>query len=165
MLSFCQLANKNHGLHLSLADIKSHKVVGSVPLTPQEIFSLQDLAWQSWQGISLVEEDCPAVMNSLESIGHKVWIATSRPRRSTKYVEMWLKKQGLATYDFYPLGPYRSKSSLSCDALVDDAPEQIRECVRTGKIGLLYTRPWNADVNISGAIRVETLSDIEGSIE
>lgn len=96
----------------------------------------------------------------MEKAGHKVWISTSRPFHSVRYVELWLKKQGLSGHDFYPIGPRGSKSTLQCDAVVDDAPEQVRDSVLAGKRGFLYSRPWNINLHIKGATRILSLKEI-----
>jgi hypothetical protein len=58
------------------------------------------------------------------------------------------------------IGPYEFKSKVEAEALVDDAPDEIRQFVRIGRIGFLYAQPWNKDVMVEKAVIVKSMSDV-----
>jgi len=91
---------------------------------------------------------------------HKIYIATSRPKRLTDFVLQWLDKMKIYYDSFHSLGPRQLKAKIGADALVDDAPEQIQEFVRTGRVGFIYNQPWNAKAKIRKAIRVRKVNDV-----
>ncbi len=79
--SFCTRVSKLTRKTISKDGIKSHKIVGSVPLPPREIFRLQDEVWKDWKSVYPTEEGIPDMLNQLKTRGHEVYIVTSRPSR------------------------------------------------------------------------------------
>ena len=160
MSCWCKKATKYLGRVVTKEEIRSHKIVGSVSMSPTEIFRLQDEVWAEWRDLPTTEEHLPQKLGLFRKNGFYIIVATSRPLRSSNLVKKWLVWQKIPYDKFFALGPYKSKSEIGTEALVDDAPDQIREFVRKGKTGFLYTQPWNKDIMVKRAILVKSIDDV-----
>ena len=157
MSSFCKRASELLGMTVAKRNIKSHKVVGSVKLSAHEIFALQDEVWENWKDIPPTEENLAVNLTALKELGIRIIVATSGPTRRADLVRKWLGLNGLPHEEFYPLGPKSLKASITSDALVDDAPEQINSFVELGRTGFLYSQPWNRNSHTKGAIVISSI--------
>lgn len=160
MTCWCKKATKHLSRVVRKEHIKSHKIVGSVPMSPTEIFKLQDEVWNEWRSLPPTEENLSRKLNVFRKKGFKVIIVTSRPLRSKNSVKKWLVYRHLPYDEFHPIGPYRPKSQIKADALVDDAPDQILGFTQTGRTGFLYRQPWNRTVEVRKALLVRSIGDI-----
>jgi 5'(3')-deoxyribonucleotidase len=157
---WCKKASKHLGYAVSKKDIKSHKIVGSVSMPPWEVFRLQDEVWMEWKKLPPLESDVTEKLRTLRDSGFKIHIATARPLRSRTFVMNWLEHMRIQYDSFHSLGPYRYKAEIVCDALVDDAPEQIEKFVEDGRVGFLYEQPWNSEAKIPKSIRIQNLEEL-----
>ena len=160
MTIFCQKASKVVGFEVNKQHIKNHKVVGSIPLSPQTIFNLQSEVWADWKRLSPLEADLYKKMRAFRKIGFEVYVATAVPLRLTPYVKQWLKKTRFPYSEFFHCAKECSKSGIQAEALVDDAPEEIKCFIRSGRQGFLYLQPWNINIRISKAIAVRNLDGV-----
>jgi len=160
MTCWCKKASQYSKSAVSKNDVRSHKIVGSVPIPPSKIFELQDQVWKEWESLPPTESDLDRKLEILRENGFEIYIATSRPKRLTDFVLQWLDKMKIYYDSFHSLGPRQLKAKIGADALVDDAPEQIQEFVRTGRVGFIYNQPWNAKAKIRKAIRVRKVNDV-----
>ena len=158
--TWCVKASKYLGYPVSKADIKSHKIVGSVPLSPAIIFQLQDQVWIDWKELPPTEQGLPEKLTTLRCHGFMIYIATSRPKRSVVFVEKWLNHLRFPRDGFFALGPLEDKTNIPSDALVDDAPEQVERFILSGRKGFLYSQPWNRTVNIPNAISIRSFDEL-----
>lgn len=99
-------------------------------------------------------------MHAFREINFGIYVATAVPLRLIPYVKQWLKKMRVPYSNFFHCPKERSKSKIQAEALVDDAPEEIRSFIRSGRLGFLYLQPWNTHVSISKAILVRNLDDV-----
>jgi 5'(3')-deoxyribonucleotidase len=90
MTCWCKKATKYLGRTVTKEEIQSHKIVGSIPMSPYEIFKLQDEVWIEWQNLPPTEEAISRKLNVLRKSGFKVLVVTSRPLRSINSVKKWL---------------------------------------------------------------------------
>lgn len=160
MTCWCEKATAYLGLSVSKSSIKSHKIVGSVPVKPREIFRLQDEVWSEWEHLPPTEDDIAQKIAVLREYDFEIHIVTQRPLRSIRFVKKWLSKMKINYDGFHSLGPYRSKTEVPVDALVDDAPNEIRKFVKMGRMGFLYKQPWNRKIRISKAIFVNNIGEV-----
>jgi len=160
MTIFCQKASKLTGFEVTKQNIKNHKVVGFIPLTPQTIFKLQSEVWADWKMLPSLESNLCKKMLAFQKIGFDIYVATAVPLRLTPYVKQWLKKMHVPYSKFFHCRKEYSKSGIEAEALVDDAPEEIKCFIRSGRQGFLYLQPWNININISKAIVVRNLDDV-----
>lgn len=160
MSSFCRKASKLLGFEVTKQRIKSHKVVGSVPLSPQTIFKLQSEVWVDWQNISCIEDNLSQKMCAFHKIGFEVYVATATPLRLIPYVKQWLEKNRVLYSKFFHCQRGRRKSDVQAEALVDDATEEVRSFISSGRLGFLYLQPWNANAEVSKAILVRNLDEV-----
>ena len=160
MTCWCKKASHYLESTITKNDIRSHKIVGSVRMEARKIFELQDQVWKEWESLPPTESNLNRKLNALRENGFKIYIATSRPKRLTDCVLQWLDKRKISYDSFFPLGPRQLKTNIDADALVDDAPEQIREFVRAGRVGFIYDQPWNIKVKIGKTIRVKKIDDV-----
>jgi len=160
MTCWCKKATKHLGRIVTKEEIKSHKIVGSVPMSAPEIFKLQDQVWTEWRDLHTTEDNLSQKLDILRKNSFQVFVVTSRPLRSIDSVKKWLARQKIPYDEFHAIGPYKSKSKIKADALVDDAPDQISEFIRTGRTGFLYAQPWNRNVKVRGTVFVKSISDV-----
>jgi 5'(3')-deoxyribonucleotidase len=160
MTPFCIKASKHLSRVVTKEEIGCHKIVGSIPMSPSEIFKLQDEVWAEWRALPTTEENLSQKLNILTNNGFQILVVTSRPLRSIDSVKKWLALKEIHYDEFHAIGPYKSKSKIEADALVDDAPDQINEFIRTGRIGFLYAQPWNRTDKIRKAVLVESVYDV-----
>ncbi len=160
MTCWCKKATKHLGRAVTREEITSHKIVRSIPMSPPEIFKLQDEVWTEWRDLHTTEEHLSRKLGILRKNGFQVFVVTSRPLRSINSVKKWLARQKIPYDEFHAIGPYKSKSEIEADALVDDAPDQISEFIRTGRTGFLYAQPWNRNVKVKRAVIIKNISDV-----
>lgn len=160
MNCLCRKASKHLHSPISKNDIKTHKVIGSIPLPAARIYELQDEVWKEWANLPPTENNLDRKLRALRENGFGVIVATSRPKRLTDCVVDWLRMMHIDYDSFYALGPRRTKTVINADALVDDAPEQIGEFVRAGRKGFIYSQPWNVNVKVRKAIRIDKIDDL-----
>ena len=160
MTSFCRKASSLAGFKIDKQQIANHKVVGSIPLSSQTIFRLQREVWREWKTLPPLENHLPKKMCAFQEIGFEIYIATAIPLRLVSYVKQWLTKEKIPYAKFFQIQRNCSKSNIEADALVDDAPEEVHNFLRSGRQGFLYLQPWNATARISGAILINNIDDV-----
>jgi 5'(3')-deoxyribonucleotidase len=155
--TWCRLVRQRLGIRIEFENITSHKLVGCVPLTPTQIFELQDEVWSKWMSLPTTERDVAGTINQLHRMRYRVNVATSGPSRHTNYVKEWLARNRIA-YDTFENVP--TKCGLSADILVDDAPEEISAFAGSGRRAFLYDRPWNRALSGREFSRIATLRQL-----
>jgi 5'(3')-deoxyribonucleotidase len=160
MASFCRKASSLVGFEIDKQRIANHKVVGSIPLSSQAIFRLQEEVWRQWKTLPPLENHLSTKMCAFQEIGFEIYIATAIPLRLVSHVKQWLIKEEIPYSKFFHIQQNCSKSNIKAEALVDDAPEEVRNFLRSGGQGFLYLQPWNATARIPGAIFVNNLDDV-----
>lgn len=157
---FCKKASKLVGFEVNKKQIKSHKVVGSIPLSSETIFRIQTEVWCEWNLLPLLEEDLCEKMDAFKKIGFDLYIATAVPSRLVTYVEKWIKSKEIPFSKFFHCPKKHPKSQIEAEALVDDSPEEVSRFTSSQKQGFLYLQPWNIKSKIPKAIVVENLDDV-----
>lgn len=160
MTCWCRKASDKLGKVITKEQIRSHKILGSVKLSYSEIIRLQDEVWEEWKDLPPTEQDLSKKLDVFRRNDFQVLIVTSRPLRSSDFVRNWLLNNNIPYDEFYSIGPYRLKSEINADALVDDAPEHMRDFVRHGRTGFLYAQPWNRNVKAEKIIRVKSVGSV-----
>jgi 5'(3')-deoxyribonucleotidase len=155
--TWCRLVRQRLGIRIEFANIVSHKLVGCVPLTPTQIFDLQDEVWRNWASLPATETDVARTIDRLHSMGYRVDVVTSGPSRHTNCVKEWLSHNQIAYDKFKNIA---AKRDLSADILVDDAPEEIVAFAASHRRAFLYDRPWNRALSGQNIIRIAKLSQL-----
>jgi uncharacterized HAD superfamily protein len=153
MTVWCHLYNKRHGGSLSLEDIRAWEVWKVVKISRDEFFRTLDDAWMEWETIPATEEDVGQQVKLLRDFG-TVDVVTGRSIRTVGPAKQWLKAHSV-TYDrFVRTASTLAKIRLDYDVFVDDSP-RLMELIASKSIalGIMYTRPWNRDVQISSIVR------------
>jgi len=157
---FCKKASDLLGSKVCKEQIGSHKVVGSIPLSPKTIFRIQTEVWSNWDMLPSLEVDLSEKMGSFKKIGFEIYIATAVPSRLVRFVKKWIESKELHFSKFFHCPGSHSKSEIQAEALVDDSQEEITRFVKSGRQGFLYLQPWNIKSNIPKAVVVKSLDDI-----
>lgn len=76
------------------------------------------------------------------SENHTIKIVTSRTKMSDETTKEWLCENDLK-FDKYVNTAGKSKSSVNADILIDDFHKNVKEFANSGKVGILFTQPWN----------------------
>lgn len=156
---FCKKASELLGFEVNKEQIQSHKVVGSIPLSPQTIFRIQGEVWSNWNKLPPLENDLCKKMLALKKIGFEIFVATCVPARLVPCVKKWINSKEIPLSKFFHCAK-RSKSQIQAEALVDDSPEEIRRFTSSRRQGFLYLQPWNITSKIPKAIAVKSLDDV-----
>ena len=157
---WCKKVNNITGLKIIKDDISNHKIVGSVSLSPKFIYRIMAQIWEEWESLPMTEENIPEYISELEENDFVIYIVTSRPKRSEKYVIKWLNKNKLKYNKFYAIGPYSSKSKINSDFLVEDAPEHIVKFIKSNRFAFIYDQPWNRNLNLDNTLRIKSIREI-----
>ncbi len=160
MTSFCRKASELLGHEVNKQQIKDHKIIGSIPLPPHVIFSLQSEVWAEWRKLRPLEDDLQGKLHTFQKIGFEVYIAASSPSRLKAYVKEWIEELEIPHNGFFHCAENRSKSDIKAEALVDDAPEEIKRFQCPGRQAFLYLQPWNSRAKISDAILVNNIDEV-----
>lgn len=153
MTVWCDLYNRRHGGSLSLEDIRAWEVWKVVKISRDEFFRTLDDAWLKWETIPATEEDVGQQVKLLRELG-TVDVVTGRSIRTVGPAKQWLKAHSV-TYDrFVRTASTLAKIHLEYDVFVDDSP-RLMELIASKSLalGIIYTRPWNRDVQISSVVR------------
>lgn len=83
-------------------------------------------------------------LEALYDMGHDLVIVTHRPANATPDTVDWLSLnlKGLP-YSLHILSGGENKASVDWDVLIDDRPENIQAAQDCGRIGILFSQPWN----------------------
>jgi len=160
MKVFCEKASKLIGFEVTKKQIRSHKIVGSIPLPPETIFRIQTEVWSDWAVLPVLERNLYEKMDSFKKIGFEVYIATAVPSKLVPYVEKWIRSKRIPFSKFFHCSKKRPKSLIQAEALVDDSPEEVRRFVSSRRQGFLYRQPWNINSKVAKAIVVQNLDDV-----
>lgn len=155
--TWCRLVKQRLGIRIEFESIISHKLVGCVPLTPTQIFELQDEVWSNWTSLPTTEGDVAGTVDRMRRMGYRVNVVTSGPSRHISYVKKWLARNQVAYDKFENVS---TKRDLLADILVDDAPDQIAAFVAPDRRAFLYDRPWNRAVSGREFLRITRLSQL-----
>lgn len=158
--TWCNKISKLTNKTILKDQIKSHKIVGSVKMNSRYIYKILDEVWREWERLPMTEEAIPTIMSDIKSLGYHISIVTSRPIRSRPFVIKWLSTNDIHHDELIFLGPYSSKSIIDNDFLVDDAPEHVIQFISTGRIGFIYSQPWNAGIDGRNIIRLNSIQEV-----
>jgi 5'(3')-deoxyribonucleotidase len=156
-----EIINKRYKRNYSKEDIRNPKLVGSVNILPQQIFSIQRESWGNWSLIKPLEEDIRDRLNELEEIGLEIIISTSSPQPIPGNMKQWLHSHGIGAFDFKPLKRGTSKCIISCEYLVDDTVQEARKFALSGRIAFLYKQPWNISAALPrNTFRIDAMKQV-----
>ena len=157
-----EIINERYKTKYIKDDIRSPKLVGSVKLAPQEIFSIQRESWKNWRQIKPLESNPSDLIRVLKEIGLEVVISTTSPNPIPMYINQWLQSYELGAFLFKPLRRQNSKYTLECQYLVDDTVEEIINFSSNERVAFLYNQPWNTNASIpEDLIRVSSLKQVK----
>jgi len=156
MTVWCDMYNKRHGQSLSLEDIRVWEVWKVVKISRDEFFRTLDDAWLEWERIPATEEGVAEQVNLLREFG-TIDVVTGRSVRTVGCAKAWLKARSISYDRFVRTESTLAKIHLDYDVLVDDSP-RLMELIasRSTALGIMYTRPWNSDVQLPPVIRRAT---------
>lgn len=158
--TWCDRINQLTDSTILKDQIKNHKIVGSVKINPRYIYKILDQVWEEWEILPMTEESIPSIMKDIKSLGFKISIVTSRPTRSKPLVIKWLRANEIFHDELLFLGPFKSKSIITNEYLVDDASEHISQFTSTGRIGFIYNQPWNVNLEEENIIRISSIEEV-----
>ncbi len=117
-----------------------------------------DLCWEEWMSVPTTEENLSSMTESLSNLG-TVDIVTARNPQTNSSVKLWLDYHNIS-YDKYVSvisGP--AKADLDYDVFIDDSPINVARFLKNNKRIILYSQPWNQDINDERIHRVSNLSE------
>jgi len=114
--------------------------------------------WKSWKEIPPTEEKLSTIINELSKFG-TIDIVTARERSTDEFVKNWLKSQKIIYQNYVSVIDGPKKALLDYDVFIDDSPLNATKIIDADKKILLYSQPWNLNIDNSSILRIDTLSD------
>ena len=157
-----EIINERYKTNYKKDDIRSPKLVRSVKINPQQIFSIQRESWKNWKQIKPLESNLGGKICELKDIGLGIFISTSSPDPIPTYMKQWLDIYGLGTFVFKPLKRLNSKHIIECQYLVDDTIQEAVNFSSNERVAFLYNQPWNLSAPIpEQVVRVDSLNQVK----
>ena len=132
-------------------------------ITQKEFFDSFKKLWrESWEEIPLVEENICSILNVLQQ-KHIMDIVTKTVAayESKEPILAWLKKNCVPYHNLITLPIEKSKLDLDYDLIIDDDPRLAEKAKQCQKRVLLYSCPWNQDVEDNHYMtRIHSFSEI-----
>jgi hypothetical protein len=93
-----------------------------------------------------VTDAVPSIFKLIDA-GHEIHFVTSRPEWATEATRNWVRWFFGKEMDgrLHILSNHESKSSVSCDLYLDDAPHVLMDLMDNHRRVVRYERPWNKD--------------------
>lgn len=91
-------------------------------------------------GMRLIRDARRALVELAKS--HHITIATNRDPSVDEFTKEWLQKKGIP-FDDYVNTKKEGKGAISGHILVDDYPKNLIDFSVGGRLGILFTQPWN----------------------
>ncbi len=163
--SWLRLFNQRFRVTLRRSQINEWDFWKRLNLKQKDFEDIFAEAWHRWQNIRETEENLPEKVDKLRSLG-ELDIVTGRSRDTIKYAAEWLSNKRINFGKIVLVGTYAPKAHLDYDVFIDDSPRHANEAAECGKIGLLYSQPWNKDVSEKdNLIRIQNLNDASTVLE
>lgn len=117
-----------------------------------------------WNEIKPTVSKPDIFFKELSKYGTIVFVTASNAEMSY-YKMLWLEKYKLNNYPFIAVPLGNTKEQLGFDVYVDDRLETIMKVIEKGKIGIIYDKPWNRNVDTKSAFRIKSLKELPSLIE
>lgn len=104
------------------------------------------------------EEGALEVIKWLKSLGCEIVYVTRASVNSYDPKIKWLTIRGFTTYGPVWITNCDKKTRINVDIMIDDSPEVVWDFIRSGRIGVIYTKPWNREEDL--LIRLNHWSDL-----
>jgi uncharacterized protein len=146
MLVWCELANKEFGIHLRMEDLDSWSSWRKFSISKDDFYRILDESWDEWQKIPPTEAELAEKVARIEKFGD-LDIVTGRSKRTVDAARTWVDDQKVRYRRFVRVLGWRDKILLDYDVYIDDAPDLMPLISRSPTSwGVLYERPWNKNV-------------------
>lgn len=95
-------------------------------------------------------------LQALAEAGHDLVVVTHRPKNAINDTLDWVRYY----FNDIPLSEVRilsnqePKTCVDADVLIDDKPENVIEWCATGRKAILFSQPWNRDMEVPVGCRV-----------
>ncbi len=144
-------AQELYGISLSPADCKKDVVLSKRLMTKEEYDTLNSLVYGTRVGLHL-----DAIYDSVDYIKilkekHNVRIITSRLNRELNTPEIWLEEHGISVPVIYTNQRPKNEFCSGLDLFVDDDYPKLEELVNSAEHLVLFSRPYNQDVEIKNS--------------
>lgn len=117
---------------------------------PYKMMSPADRDWLWKEGVELglfryghIATGAIVGLRGLLSAGHSLSVVTHRPTQAVPDTLAWLSYLNIPWSEIHILSNEEPKATIDADLLIDDKLENCNEWVASGRIALLYDRPWN----------------------
>lgn len=158
---WCQLAQKKLKIKITKNDIPDPRFRGLKTYPRKKLLELLREIWMHWEEIPLLDKKAPQVINRLRNENYKVVVLSSRKKEEESYIRNWLQYNKILVDDLKLLNfSRRKKDYKKVDILIDDDVKEIKLFIKTGRIGIIYTQPWNQNVKIEKAYRIHNFEEI-----
>lgn len=114
--------------------------------------------WKNWIDIPTTEENLSNTTRMLSEIA-RVDIVTAREKSTNQYVKNWLELHEISYTNYVSVAAGSMKANLNYDVFIDDSPLNALEFLRNKKKMLLYSQPWNRNLNNQEIHRISNLSE------
>lgn len=154
---WCRIYNQEYNKEypfkvITKEDITNWHVEKCLPIEEKVFWDIYDRIWRlHWNEIPATEDRLDFKIHKMKQLGYSVSVITNS--KHTVENLMWLDKMGINHDDFVYVKALK-KADYPFNILLDDGYHNI-EPIKLPRIGVLYNRPWNA--NIQHVFRVDSV--------
>ncbi len=146
MLVWCEKANKEFSLHMTMEDLDSWSSWKRFPISRDDFYRILDKSWDEWMTIPATEPEIAERVAKIEKFGD-LDIVTGRSKSTVEAAKHWVDNHKIRYRRFVRVLGWRDKILLDYDVYIDDAPDLMPLISRSPTAwGILYERPWNRSV-------------------
>jgi len=159
MKLWLKLWRRKTGQSLSFEELDEWDFWKKLGISEEEFMDVMNEAWRLWRIMPPTEPNLSEKVARIKSLG-RLDIVTGRPRKTEQYALKWLKLQKIPYDEYIWVRSSSFKSALNYDVYIDDYPMLADDCMKAGKLLILYDRPWNRGVQDSPHVkRVKNLDE------
>lgn len=120
--------------------------------TSDQFFKELSECWNRWMHVKPLEDNISFIVERLSRLG-KVDIVTARDPENNISVKRWLEYHEIPYNDYILVARGIDKAELDYDLFIDDSPINAKQISNYRKMVLLYSQPWNRDLEENMYVR------------
>lgn len=155
--------NKMYSKSLNKSDIHEYYFWNTLNILKDEAFKIFSMVWSNWRVLPPLETCSASVANELAKNSQidVVTSAISSVGNTEGNIEGWLHQNN---FNLDKIVYTLEKGQLDYDIFIDDSPYAALDIAQNNKVCLLYDQPWNRTFEFRNVIRINSLCEVEGTI-
>lgn len=164
MLAWLEKTNPGRLVPITVGDMNGWDFWTRFDIKSSDFYGELDACWEDWESIPPTESDLAGAVTLLGGLG-EVDIVTARSEHTNPFVKLWLDRQQIHYERYVSVHAGTMKANLDdYDVFIDDSPINAEAFLRHHRRMILYTQPWNMDVQSPTISRVSSLAEAADAI-